>query len=130
MPFKKTWEDRGVYFRQEGAVTGEDLLECAESLCSDERLPNLKYKIIEFVEGREFDVTANSIREVAAVDKRGAEINPAMKVAIVAPSALIVGMARMYELSGGDGAWETRVFESMQEAREWVVSREPSLPHE
>ncbi len=127
MPFMKTWEAEGVYFRQEGRITGDDLLNCATNLCDDERLPTLKYKIAEFVEGEEFDVTAKSIREVAAMDKRGAEINPGMKVAIVATRTLIVGMARMYELSGGDGAWETRVFETMSEARQWVGAEEPSL---
>ncbi len=126
MPFTITWEPEGVYFRQEGKVSGDDLLSCASNLCENERLPELKYKIVEFVEGNDFAADADSIRQVAAIDKKGAQKNPDFKVAIVATRSLIVGMARMYELSGGDGTWETRVFETLDEARQWVGALQPT----
>ncbi len=127
MPFVVTWESEGVHFLQDGKISGEDLISCATNLCDNERLPELKYKIVEFVEGAEFEADAESIRRVVAVDKAGAEKNPKMKVAIVATSSLIIGMARMYELSGGAGTWDTRIFETLDEARKWVGALQPSV---
>jgi hypothetical protein len=130
VPFTIIWESEGVHFRQDGKITGEDLVSCASSLCENERLPELKYKIVEFIEGADFEADADSIRRVSAVDRKGATKNPNLKVAVVATSALIVGMARMYELSAGEGMWETRIFETLDEARQWVGSLQPSVNSE
>lgn len=62
-------------------------------------------------------VTAAGVRAMAA---RRLALPPESRRAVVVPSTLGYGMARMYELLRGDGAGAPRVFTDLDQAQRWV----------
>ena len=66
-----------------------------------------------------FDVDGHGIRAVADLDRRAAETNPDVKIAIITSATFLCGMANMYALSheAGGGSWVTETFEREEDAR-------------
>lgn len=51
-----------------------------------------------------------------------------MHVALVAPTPVLFGIARMYQLAASDQMGETRVFTNRDEAEEWLSEAVGALP--
>jgi hypothetical protein len=62
-------------------------------------------------------ITVAGVRAMAA---RRLALSPESRRAVVVPSTLGYGMARMYELMRGDGAGAPRVFMDLEQAHRWV----------
>ena len=64
-------------------------------------------------------ITAAGVRAMAA---RRLTLRPESRRAIVVPSTLGYGMARMYELLRGDRAGAPRVFMDLDQAHSWILT--------
>ena len=123
MPYELSWEPLGVVYRFSGVVSDVDLVAATEEVNASSRFPVMKYQIVDFSAIEKFDVSAATVRAVAASDRRSAETNPDVKVAIITSEVFLRGMSNIYaiehEVAGG--SWTTEVFESEEDARAWAA---------
>ena len=123
MPYVISWEPAGVVFRFSGVVSDEDLITSNGDVYASSQFPAMKYQIVDFSVIETFDVGAATVRVVADSDRRAAEINPDVRVAIITSAPFMRGMSKMYAGSheAAGGTWTTEVFESEEDARAWAV---------
>ncbi len=136
MPFSTEWvsEGRGVHLAGTGTLTGQEILDAKTRLLrAPDRLKGLYYGLIDVTDVTELRVTRDDVLEFVQVDMQIALIVPrALAVAIVAPSDLAFGIARMWEAFAEVTRWNIHVFRSRAEAdpwlRPWTESRLPAEP--
>ena len=136
MPFSTEWvsEGRGVQLSGTGPLTGREILEAKIRLLRvPDRLKGLHYGLVDVTDVTELSITRDDVLEFVQVDMQIALIVPRpLAVAIVAPSDLAFGIARMWEAFAEVTGWNTHVFRSRADAdpwlRPWVEGRLPAEP--
>jgi hypothetical protein len=127
-------EGRGVHLAGTGPLTGREILEAKTRLLrAPDRLKGLHYGLVDVTDVTELSITRDDVLEFVQVDMQIALIVPRpLAVAIVAPSDLAFGIARMWEAFAEVTRWNTHVFRSRGEAdpwlRPWAEGRLPAEP--
>jgi hypothetical protein len=111
-----------VYLAGTGLLTGQEILDAKTRLLREsDRLKGLHYGLIDLTDVTELRVTRDVVLEFVQVDMQIALIVPRpLAVAIVAPSDLAFGIARMWEAFAEVTRWNTHVFRSRAEADPWL----------
>ena len=121
MSYETHWEPEGIRWVYSGVMTDDDILRSNLELYDDPRFDTLKYQIADLRRVESFEGSARAVRRLSRMDRDQASRNPNVKVAILAGEALVRGIANVYAMSGVDAPWETRIFESEDDAREWLA---------
>jgi hypothetical protein len=112
---------RVFVLRVSGELDDDGLLALAAELRSDaEAEPDLAL-LIDLREASGLSVTGGGVRALVA---QPMVLSPASRRAVVVPTDLGFGMARMYEMLREDRGGATRAFRDLDEARRWVTSRD------
>lgn len=123
MSYKISWEDKGVKIVTVG-IFGNDFLDASIKATTDPRFIDAKYGIVDFINVDDFPVDSDVIQQLAISDTRAYKINPNMKLAVLANKSVMTGLANMYktyfELNNNEKSWELKIFETEDEAREWI----------
>jgi hypothetical protein len=118
--------DRGaarvVVLRVSGTLGDRELAALADQL---EKGPDVETDFSLLIDLREADGRKVTSAGVRALAKRRLVLSPESRRAVVVPSELGFGMARMYELLCGDRGGSTRTFRDCDEARRWVETGVP-----
>ena len=121
MPYEHTWEERGVYRRYYGTITGGELLKAVEEVGGDPRFDRIRYVLNDCLGVEQVKITHDEIELVAAIDKGASLSNSDIKVAIVATGQVVLELATLYsDLSDQYMIYPTRIFPSLEQARDWV----------
>jgi len=124
MPYQLHLESEGVYCVFTEAFTDEDLRTLRNNMFSLMDIHTTKYQLHTFNDIKSFPVSSNGIRSIAEQDAKFFEINPNIKIAVVANYEIMKGLTNMYkvyfELSSNDVSWPTEFFESEEKARKWL----------
>ena len=120
MPYETHWEEEGIRWVYVGTMTDDDILRSNLELYDDPRFETIRYQIADLREVEHFEGSSRAVRRLSRMDADQATRNPNIRVAILAQAALMRGIANVYAMSGAESPWETRVFESEKEAREWL----------
>lgn len=103
-----------------GRMTPQDLARLAdEAEAVEDSLPAALDRISDLTGVTEFDVGYTEVR-VLAVRRRMRTFDRNVKSAIVAPSPIQVGMARMFQSLNDNPQIEIRIVASMKEALTWL----------
>jgi hypothetical protein len=123
MPYEIDWEPSGVCFRFSGVVSDGDLVSSNEEVYASPLFSAMRYQIADFGTIDGFEASSETVRSVADSDRRAAEINPDVKVAIITSTPFMRGMSNMYALSheAPGESWIVELFEGEENARAWVV---------
>jgi hypothetical protein len=104
-----------------GEIDDLQLLAAYRRLTADRDFDARIDDLVDLREVSPLRVTADGLRELIAVLRRAYRHKEHRKVAIVAPSELAFGMARMYQLLRGvEPPEEIRVFHQYPEAIAWL----------
>ena len=122
MPYTTEWEDHGVYWRYWGIVSGKELINSNLDIYGDERFDRMKYQIVDLTRVSSFNVTRDDMLKVAAYDRAAALSNPRVKVAVIAQSTAIKSLTTLYDAENIESPWETRLFDTLDQARSWAES--------
>jgi hypothetical protein len=99
-------------------IDDAELLTAYERLLSSDDYDPALNDLLDMQGIESFDVSGDAIRELVRAFSR---INARdSRLAIVASSDLVYGMARMYEQLRSDASEEIRVFREMEPARSWL----------
>ncbi len=118
----------GIYFRCHGVLTGDELRDALKRLLKKENLESFKYAFIDETPVDSYKVSAFDLLEMLKYHKHIAvSVHDDAVVAIVAPSLLGYGLARMWEIQAADIGWFTKVFRAKPEADAWLKAKMKEL---
>jgi hypothetical protein len=113
--------NRLVILGVSGELDDDGLLELAAGL---RNVPDVKPDFALLIDLREASGLAVTGGGVRALVAEPLVLSPASRRAVVVPTDLGFGMARMYEMLREDRGGVTRAFRDFDEARRWVTSRD------
>jgi hypothetical protein len=124
MPMELAYiENNGVLLKGTGNVTGDELVNINNKMYETPQLTAaIAFQLCDFTDVEGFNISSEEIQAVAKQDRKAASINPNMLVALVGEKDLIFGLSRMWEAYVGEASMETRVFRTLEEARDWLAS--------
>jgi hypothetical protein len=106
-----------VVLEVSGEFGDEDLLGLADELAAAPGVEPDFSLLVDLRQAHGRNVTSAGVTALAA---RSLVLSPQSRRAVVVPSALGFGMARMYGLLRHEGGGDMRIFRDYDEARRWV----------
>jgi hypothetical protein len=119
MPYQLDWEEKGIYWKYYGSVTGKEVVEASTSIYSDPRFDTLKYKLVDFLDAENIDIEQEQVALIAYQHRSAQRSNPYIKNAIVV-SAEGGGLAKKFASFFDNSFWEVKVFHDLDEANKWL----------
>ena len=120
MPYRLTWEPRGLYREYFGDVTVAERFESFDAVSGDRRFDDLRYTLTNYLAVREYEVTPEATAEIAALHIGPLLTNPRIVIAAVAVRPDIVDAIEDFIRHGYTKA-PYRVFRTNAEARRWIA---------
>lgn len=113
---------RVVTFR--GVLTDEQLVETYAPLISDPQCDSSLDDLIDLRGVTDLSVTSLGMQQLLRLFRDTGAVAGPIRVAIVADTDAVYGVARMYQaLHGDDARDDTEVFHTMEEAEAWLDRR-------
>lgn len=119
MTYQIHWEPTGVYRRYSGHTSFEELVESVLAIENDPRFDEIRYVINDFLASEQISFTQEGISELSAVDGAAECSNPNIRIAIVADRPETRAAGEAY-IAAGLNTYETRIFNTLAEARSWA----------
>jgi hypothetical protein len=118
-------EKNFLHTRFYGVLTDEDLKWQAEAVTSDPRIRPGTREIVDLTGIEDIKASPESLKLIVATDRSHRDKLAGMRTAIVAPTDLLYGYSRMYEIFAelGESPVTIEVFRTIDEAREWLESQ-------
>ena len=114
-------EDNGlVQIIAEGKLTDSEMLNVSHQLFCDKNFSIGLNQLIDLRKVTSFDITTKGIEELIAHERQCSGSQRCGKKAIVAPSDISFGTARMYQGLSFDKTFTIQVFHNMEKANEWL----------
>jgi hypothetical protein len=119
----------GLLFICSGSITAKDLLDAkARLLKTPIRLQECEFAIVDLGLASSLQLSPNEVREIADRDRELAVFTrPGLPVAVLAPTEVAFGLARMWEVFVENTGWETIVFKDRAEGEAWVRQKSTAL---
>ena len=120
MPYKLVWEEKGVYWKYNGKVTGEEILEASSKIYGDSRFDEIDYKYVDFSDAEEISITEDLLMLIA-YQHRAAELsNPRVTNVIVVDENC--GLANQFAKFFEESKWTIKIFKTRSDAEEFLGS--------
>lgn len=113
------WEEKGVYWKYSGDVTGQEILSASTEIYGDPRFDELRYKLVDFSEVSSISIREDEIKLITFQHSASAKTNSRIKNAIVINNDDERTKLFVHYLSSNSN-WEVRAFSSLEEANQWV----------
>jgi hypothetical protein len=117
-------ERRLINTRVSGRVTAPELLRYYKALYADPDFEPGMSEIFDLSDVTEIDISTEELRGFSLTTSVNNSHGGPCKLAIVAPTPVTFGMARMYELMQPASLNEIRVHHALAEAEAWVNSKD------
>lgn len=123
MAISEEWKDQGFYRKFSADCSVREIVDSNLESHGDPRFDEIAYVINDFTEVENFDLDVEDIRIIASLDGAAAISRPALKIAVVALNPDIVSWFRLYMECIEDTGYQSRLFTSVEDAREWGLER-------
>ena len=112
---------RGILHIGSGIVSGEEILSSAQRILKmvKEGL-SPEYALTDLSKVTEFKISADEVSRNAEINITISRYAPSVRVAIIAPSDHVYGIARMWQVYSKETGWASEVFRDAEEANEWL----------
>ncbi len=117
---KIEFNDRGVTLVFTDVITSQEIFDANTSIITHPDFTSLRYQLCIFHTVKDFQLSTAEMLSTAQRDIQAAKQNADVRVAIVTDSTLVYGLGRMYEAFSDESPWETAIFWTIEEAREWL----------
>lgn len=128
MPYQSQFESNGVYTRYYGRVHANEIEESGGRLRNYPlTVARIGYCVCDFLDVEELVITDFEVLMLAANDHQIVDINPELRIAVVAADARVKAIARIY---AGSPLMRlnARVYDTLDAAYEWVSPAAGRLP--
>jgi len=127
MPFEVVTQNQLLLITLRGTFTGQDLMELFASVrAEEEKLPFSPNRLTDLTLARGPELTHYDIARMVGLIKF-IRYHNSHKSAIVAPSLLQYGFARMFQMLSTNPQVEVGVFRDMPDAHVWLEAEERQL---
>lgn len=121
MTYRLEWNEKEVYCKFFGQLTGEELLECNNKIYGDRRFDGIRYQIFDMLDITGVQVQNWDVMRIAACDTAAAMSNPNVRCALVAKEEQLHQLSMVYQEGIDESPWEARSFYDLESARAWLV---------
>lgn len=121
MSYKHVWEDKGLYRKYSGRVSGKEITQAVEEVHGHALFDSIRYVINNCLDVTQTDITSSEVTVLAALDKAAARSNPNIKIAIVATDSTIQKLAELYGDLIKHSPYTSKIFTNLDEARAWAT---------
>jgi hypothetical protein len=118
--FSLHWFPDGVRCDLCDPATSQDLIDSQRAVTADPRFDDLRVEITNFLGTSGVTCSPADMKLLAALDRAAALSNPNVKVAFVVDDPSTVVALGQYCERMMPGSWDTRVFNSLTAASEWL----------
>lgn len=125
MPYKTTWEGKGIYWKATGDVTTKEIISLSNELNGSPLFDDAKYYIFDgeevekFIHNTEYDT-----ERIAAEDVVASSYKSRLKGALVGTLPELITFFNLYietiNRIAPDFGWQIKIFSSVEEARNWI----------
>ena len=124
MPHTTTWEEDGIYWQFYGVVDAKEYFETDAELYNDPRSDHIKYWIWDGANIEELAISDIHAELIAATDWAATEHNQKVKGAMIVKDAGIQNLMELYIKTSKEfeSSWQFKIFDNLEEARQWVSS--------
>ncbi len=113
-------EGRGVIIRASNSVTGKEIIAINEKLLIQHGMVMQQYHIIDKSWCTEYDVSAADIEAISKLDKKMAEINSELIIAVIESKTLRFSLTEVWQVYVESFINHTKSFNNQVEAIAWV----------
>jgi hypothetical protein len=110
----------GVYTAFSGRVTGGDILAAVKDFFAHAFARGPRFALFDYTDVTELDLDSTGVERIVMHDRNAAAIHRDVAVAIVAPAAIVYGLARMWQIRLDPTPWHTTIVTSLPEALRWL----------
>ncbi|MCP3851583.1 MAG: hypothetical protein GY694_15265 [Gammaproteobacteria bacterium] len=110
----------GVEILASGKVTGKEIIHAHQKVYAEDKLANQRYHIIDKSLCTEYDVTAEDINTICQLDKKAAQVNPNIVVAIVESKSLEFSLSEVWQAYVEPFIQHTHSFKHRADAEQWI----------
>lgn len=111
----------GLLRMGKGVLTGAEILHVLQSWPAGIAEPErITHGLVDLTDVTSLRITLDEIKAISDIDGKNAEGMNLVHVAIVAPSDLLFGMARLYEGLAAISKWNTHFFRTRDDAKAWL----------
>jgi hypothetical protein len=121
MPWTSHYVSDGVYTAFSGHIASGDILAAVRDFFAHDFAGKRRFALFDYTDVTEFDVDSTGVQRIVMHDQNAAAVHRDVAVAIVAPAAIVYGLARMWQIRLDPTPWHTAVFTSLPEALRWLV---------
>jgi len=118
MAHKVEWENKGIYWKYSGDVSGQEIVDASVAIYGDPRFDDLDYKLVDFLDASAVNMSDIEVARIAYQHKAAELSNPNIKNAIVMTVA--IDLADKFAAFFSDSGWEVKVFQELDAANEWL----------
>lgn len=122
MSIECEFRSNGVIIWHRGIITGNDLIQSNKDIYSHKYDEGLEFQLADLTEVEKFDVSSEYMRKLAKMDL-SAKKDKKQFACVVAPTDLLFGMARSWNIQSEKDDFENNVVRSMGEAIAWFKSK-------
>ena len=122
---KIDWQERGVYWKYSGSVSGDEIIQTSTAIYSDERFDELRYKLCDFVDTDNISMSLEEVAQIACQHTAGALTNPNVKIALVGNESNLPNLALLlekYKTYDKELSWPIELFDDLEKAHEWLAA--------
>jgi len=101
-------------------VSRSDFIDACSEAFNNKNVVKQKYQILDFSQCTDFELSSNDIDSLSRLAINASKINPNIIMAIIAPSDLVFGMSRVYEVYAEESGFKIKVFREKLQAENWV----------
>lgn len=120
MSYKIRWETNGALIKLSGTVKIDDFLESNNQFYGDPRFDTMQYQLVDGLDFDVIDISEEDIKVVSTLDKTASRWNREIKVAFILKDKIAIELANEYSKGLEGSGWQTAIFESEKEARNWI----------
>lgn len=120
MAYQTVWEENGVYWKYNGKITGDEIVEASTSIYGDPRFSTIKYKFVDFLDVESIAINDDQLALIAYQHLATERANPYLKNAILAKSNDQLNLAYEFAAFFDKSSWEVKIFTDSDEANKWV----------
>ncbi len=128
MPISYRWDAAKRFLRTtvRGHVTDVDLTEHLACIVNDPAIAAPIHELVDLTEAERLDFSAARLQQLAAATVSHGERFRGMRTAVVAPTDVGFGIARMYELLADSlgSPITVAVFRTVEQAEAWLQERD------
>lgn len=118
MSHTMAWEEKGVYWKYSGDVSGQEIVDASAVIYGDPRFDTITYKLVDFLDATSMSLSDQEIAVIAHQHKAAEISNPRVKNAIVMTFG--ADLAEKFAAFFTDSSWEVKVFDDLETANQWV----------